>query len=70
MNLSHMNWRPVLEVQPADHTTVWVFCKNTYSLFRAIYKNGKWYHADVLHDRVLEVGYWINEDEFTKILPS
>ncbi len=65
-----MKWHPVQEVQPAEHTTVWVFCRNTYSLFRAIYKNEKWYHADTSNGRVLEVGYWISEEEFTPILPS
>ncbi len=64
-----MNWHPAQEVQPTQQIPVWVFCKNTYSLFRAVHKNGKWYHADTIHDRVMEVGYWINEDEFTQVLP-
>ncbi len=65
-----MKWLLAKEIQPADEEIKWVYCKETNSFHKAIFKNGKWYNAITIYSQVLEVSHWINEAEFNTILPA
>jgi hypothetical protein len=64
-----MNWISTEEAQPSDTIPRWVYCKDTNSFHKAVFKNAKWHDATTIYAHILEVSHWIDSKEFEKILP-